>query len=221
VSDLALAHPIHCGTVICLTEAIIMGLAHSAKVLVTGTPKILTGGKPGARAGDEGLAFANPSLQGPDDIEIHADSFKDDQPIPVLHSADGGSVSPSLHWSTAPAGTQSWALVVEDPDAPLPKPFVHWLVYNIAPSIMSLPAALGTDAQLPNPPIKQGKNSALKTGFAGCAPPKGDSPHRYFFQIFALDTSLDIGAGAGRSELLGAMEGHVLARGKLIGTYER
>jgi Raf kinase inhibitor-like YbhB/YbcL family protein len=217
----AMALGANCGSIVVFTEAITMGLAHSAKVLVTGTPTILTGGKPGARAGDEGLAFANPNLQGPEKIEIHADAFKDNQPIPVLHSADGGSVSPALHWSAAPVGTQSWAMIVEDPDAPLPKPFVHWLLYNIPPSTTSLPAAVGTEAQLSNPPMLQGKNSAMKVGYAGCAPPRGDTPHRYFFQIFALEKTLNIGAGVGRSELLGAMEGHVLARGKVIGTYEQ
>ncbi len=198
-----------------------MGIAHSAKVLLTGTPVLLTGGVPGARAGDDRLAGANPRLQGPAKIELHADSFNDGQPIPELHGAEGGNVSPALHWSGSPAGTQSWALIVEDPDAPLPNPFVHWLVYNMPPSVMELPAAVSNEKQLSKPAMMQGKNSSLKLGYTGCAPPKGDTPHRYFFQLFALDAMLNIEPGAGRSELIGAMEGHVLVRGQLVGTFAR
>jgi hypothetical protein len=112
--------------------------------------------------------------------------------------------------------------MVEDPDAPTPKPFVHWLMYNIPPDLRGI----AEDVRRENPAASasgalQGKNSNLKLGWTGMAPPKGDTPHHYHFQLFALDKPLDIGAGTGRSVLIDAMAGHVIGRGEVVGTYQR
>ena len=198
-----------------------MDIGHAAKVLVTGTPTLITGGKPGARAGADRLAIRNSRLAAPDNIHVTSDAFAAGQAIPSEYSADGNKVSPALQWSGVPSAAKSLALIVEDPDAPLPEPFMHWLAWNISPQTSSLPKAVPAENEVTNPPMAQGKNSQLKIGFAGAAPPKRDDPHHYHFQLFALDTVLEVKPGAGRSELLPAMAGHVIARGELVGTFRR
>jgi Raf kinase inhibitor-like YbhB/YbcL family protein len=105
-------------------------------------------------------------------------------------------------------------VVVEDPDAPLPEPFVHWIVYGLPANVSSLDASTMAHAC-------EGKNSTMMTGFTPAAPPPGHGLHRYHFQVFALDAHLVLEAGPGRSKLFDAMRGHVLAWGEVVGTYER
>ena len=135
-------------------------------------------------------------------------------PMAIVRPLSGGGAEPPLRWSGVPQEARSLALVVEDPDAPTPLPFVHWLVYAIPPSAKSIDAARAGGA-------REGRNSMFSTGWVGCAPPKDDLAHRYFFQLFALRGSLDLGPGAGRSALLRAMSGRVLSCATLIGTYRR
>jgi hypothetical protein len=127
-----------------------------------------------------------------------------------------------LAWSGVPAQAGSLALVVEDPDAPTPEPFLHWLVYNLGAQVRSIPENVAkVEVAREIGGATQGKNSSLKIGWTGMAPPKGDVPHRYFFQLFALDQKLALEPGVGRTALFDAMDRHVVARGKLIGTYQR
>lgn len=149
--------------------------------------------------------------------------FESEAAIPLVHAADGDNASPKLEWSDAPEGTQSFVLIMDDPDAAEPKPFVHWIVYDIPADVTALREGLPTEPILPDPEgVKQGTNSLGATGYFGPKPPVGDPAHHYHVQIFALDVaSLELDPGATREAVLAAMEGHVLAAGEIVGTFER
>ena len=115
---------------------------------------------------------------------------------------------------SAPAGTRSLALMMEDPDASSARPYVHWLAWNIDPVEGSLPEGVAPDA----PGLVQGRNNRRSNGYFGPRPP-GSRPHHYHFQLFALDDALTLPAGADREALLAAMNGHVLAKGDLVGLF--
>jgi Raf kinase inhibitor-like YbhB/YbcL family protein len=195
-----------------------MSISHTVKTIVQGAPALLTGGVPGARAGDEYLAFSQPELVGMRTINVKSTEFADLQEIPLRFSKDGQNVSPPLSWSPVSSDVKSLVLLVEDPDAPLPKPFVHWIAFNMEPHISALPEGIRPDEKVM---LHQGKNSTLKPGWTGMAPPKGDTPHHYHFQLFGLDRMLQLEDGCGRSALLAAMANHVVVRGDLIGTFQR
>ncbi|WP_210186496.1 YbhB/YbcL family Raf kinase inhibitor-like protein [Phyllobacterium sp. CL33Tsu] len=150
-------------------------------------------------------------------------SFGSDQPIPLPHVADGDNASPKLTWNGGPDGTKSFVIIVDDPDAEKPKPFVHWLAYDIPATTAELREGLPTDPVLSFPKdMKQGINSSGSSGYTGPKPPFGDPAHHYHFQLFALDlATLDLEPGSKRDAVLKAMAGHVLAEGQIVGTYER
>ena len=150
-------------------------------------------------------------------LVISSTAFADGQSIPRQYSCMGPGISPPLSWSEAPAATQSMALVLDDPDAPAGT-FVHWVIYNIPASSAGLPEALPADEQLADGTL-QGTNSARRTGYSPPCPPSGT--HHYFFKLYAVDTMLTLGAGAGKQELLKAMQGHIVAQGELMGTFTR
>ena len=169
-------------------------------------------------AGDQKLAESDSRLASRRRIAIQSSAFQPGA-LPVESSADGGDVSPALQWSGVPAETRELVLLCEDPDAPMPKAFVHWVVYGIAPSAQSLPRALNTEPATSG--VKQGRNSMRRVGFAGAAPPPGHGVHHYHFQLFALDQPLHLGAMPDRDDVVNAMAGHVIASGDLVGTFER
>jgi Raf kinase inhibitor-like YbhB/YbcL family protein len=141
--------------------------------------------------------------------------------IPVVHTCEGADTSPALEWSGVPAGTRSLALVVDDPDAPDPKAprmtYVHWVLYNIPPTATRLPEGAARGG-LP-PGTREGTNDWKRTGYGGPCPPIGR--HRYFHKLYALDVDLpDLGTPT-KAQLEKAMEGHVLAKAELIGTYQK
>ena len=141
--------------------------------------------------------------------------------IPLKHSAYADGVSPSLSWSRVP-GAKSYALIVEDPDAKPVTPFVHWLAWNIPGDISSLPEGVQDQLRLTEPEgILQGKTSRGSVGFFGPHPPVGEPPHHYYFQILALDTMLGVPPGADRDQVLAAVQGHVIAKGQLSGTFQQ
>jgi Raf kinase inhibitor-like YbhB/YbcL family protein len=146
------------------------------------------------------------------DLELTSGAFQDGEPIPTKYTCDGEDVSPPLAWSSVPEGTQSLALIVHDPDAPSGD-FLHWLAWNIDPG----PGGLGEGVA----PPAEGTSGFGRTGYGGPCPPPGHGTHHYIHHLHALDTTLDLDSGAGRDDLQGAMEGHVLADGRLVGTYER
>jgi Raf kinase inhibitor-like YbhB/YbcL family protein len=151
-------------------------------------------------------------------MQITSTAFAEGQPIPNQYTCAGQDMSPPLAWSGAPAGTKSFALVADDPDAPMGT-WVHWVIFNLPPTA----AALGEDTP-PSPELpdgsKQGINDFGRPGYGGPCPPPG-KPHRYFFKIYALDVALNLKSGATKKELLRAMEGHVLAQGQLMGMYQQ
>ena len=138
--------------------------------------------------------------------------------IPEMYSCDGKDVSPPLTWGSGPEGTEAWALVVDDPDAPS-KTWVHWVLFNLPHSTRFLSEGVAASGDLPGGG-HQGKNDFGKLGYGGPCPPIG-KPHRYFFRLYALDAPLDLPAGATRNQVDRAMEGHILGRGELMGTYAR
>lgn len=142
-------------------------------------------------------------------LSISSPVFDNEGMIPPRYTCDGDNINPPLVVDGIPEGTESLAIIMEDPDAPKGT-FDHWLSWNIPPS-----------AGIPehsNPGIN-GHNSAGKTGYHGPCPPNGS--HRYYFYVFALDTSLDLPADASKQQLKSAMEGHILAESELMGRYER
>jgi Raf kinase inhibitor-like YbhB/YbcL family protein len=141
--------------------------------------------------------------------------------IPKEHSEYHDGVSPEVSWN-AVSGAKSYALIMEDPDATYIKPFVHWVAWNIPAGVTTLPEGLQEQPRLTEPEgVLQGRTSRGSVGYYGPRPPVGDPPHRYHFQVFALDAMLDVPPGASRDDLLRAMSGHVLAAGELVGTYQQ
>ncbi len=148
-------------------------------------------------------------------------SFTHEGEIPRQHTCEGTDVSPSLAWSGAPRDTQSFALVVDDPDAPDPKApkrvWVHWVLYDLPASLGGLAEGVALD-ELPAG-THEGNNDWGVTGYRGPCPPIGR--HRYFHKLYALDTMLPDPGTLTKKELEAAMEGHVLARAELMGTYQK
>ena len=171
--------------------------------------------QPGGAAGGRGghaLAVDRAETQAAARIAVSSPSFAVGGTIPLVHSAYGDGISPELRWSDLPAGTRSLALMVEDPDATSARPFVHWLAWNIDPAIGALPRG-----GVPSGAV-QGRNSRGNARYFGPRP-HGSRPHRYHFQLFALDAPLRLAAGADREQLFTAMRGHVLASGDLVGLF--
>jgi Raf kinase inhibitor-like YbhB/YbcL family protein len=146
------------------------------------------------------------------ELELTSESFDHGEPIPERHTCSGNGSSPPLGWDFVPEGTRTLALIIHDPDAPSGD-FVHWLAWNIDP------AGGGMDEDVPAP--VEGTNGFGRPGYGGPCPPPGHGAHRYYFQLYALDTELDLEAGAAREQLEEALEGHVLAEADLMGTFER
>lgn len=170
----------------------------------------------------EALAMDTVQSVGQEPLNVSSAAFANGGPIPEIFSAYGEDISPPLQWEPGPDGTESYALIMEDPDAPVNPPFVHWIIYNIPGPVHKLPEGIPTAPQLPLPAgALQGQNDRGSIGYFGPMPPPDDPAHSYHFQVFALDTVLDIPAGATRDELLEAMEGHILSVGSVAGEFAR
>lgn len=151
------------------------------------------------------------------DIKITRTAFEDGGMIPRKYTCDGEDVSPPLAWTGVPEGAKTIALISDDPDAPMGT-WVHWVLFNLPATEKALPEAVPPDKELKNG-ARQGRNDFRRIGYGGPCPPGGT--HRYFFKLYALDTVLNLPAGATKAELLKAMEGHILAQGQLMGKYRR
>jgi Raf kinase inhibitor-like YbhB/YbcL family protein len=164
------------------------------------------------------------SAQTPAAITVTSATLKANETIPADHTADGKNVSPALMWSGAPATTKQFALIMDDPDVPMPGGFVHWVVYKISAAAKGLPAELPMDATLTTPSelagTIQGLSGFRRAGYRGPAPPAG-KPHHYTFTVYALDTELALAEGANKADLVKAMEGHIIGQGSLVAIYER
>jgi Raf kinase inhibitor-like YbhB/YbcL family protein len=151
-------------------------------------------------------------------LQLSSAAFSGGQKIPVKFTCDGSDASPELSWRDIPAGTKSFALIMDDPDAPAGT-WVHWVLYNIPAESKELPEAVPKQEQLPDGAL-QGHNSFRKIGYGGPCPPPG-KPHRYYFRLYALDSKLDLKAGATKADVERAMKAHVLGEAELIGRFGR
>ncbi len=176
-------------------------------------------------SGSAPLPSAPPGLPA---LKLTSPAFTEGGTIPKAYTCDGADKSPPLQWSGIPEAARSLVLICDDPDAPAGT-WSHWVVFNLPPDVTSLEEGIAaelTAAPEPPPAVKQalratmqGKNDFGKIGYGGPCPPSGT--HRYVFRLYAVDRSLDVPAGATRAEVLRAIEGHVVAEGKLTGKYAR
>ncbi len=152
-------------------------------------------------------------------LTLTSDAFANGQSIPAKYSCIGKNISPDLTWEEPPAGTQSFALIVDDPDAPMGT-WVHWVLYNISADKRNLPEDLPITGKNVDPnAIYVGKNSSGNIRYDGPCPPSGT--HRYYFKLYALDTLLSLLPGATKEQVLKEMKGHILAQGELMGTFSK
>jgi hypothetical protein len=151
-------------------------------------------------------------------FELRSAAFAAGATIPKQHTCDGADRSPPLDWSDPPAGTQAFALLCDDPDAPVGD-WVHWVVIDLPAGARSLPEGVATGGAGPGGSV-QGLNDFRRLGYGGPCPPRGPA-HRYYFKLYALDQKLALKPGATKAQLLAAIQGRVLAHAELIGRYAR
>jgi len=144
------------------------------------------------------------------ELKIKSPAFEENKPIPKKYSCDGNDINPPLTIEGTSKDAKTLALIVDDPDAPSGT-FDHWIVWNIPSSI----SKIGENTV----PGKEGLNGARQAGYMGPCPPGGT--HRYFFKVYALDTELTLGIGSKKKDLEKAMQGHIIAKGELVGLYSR
>ncbi|MGU3537443.1 YbhB/YbcL family Raf kinase inhibitor-like protein [Methylobacterium sp. A54F] len=181
-------------------------------------PRAVGAALSGLKAGLEKTACHAAFADVPDTIRVTSETVADGGAIPPRCTADGAGVSPAIAWAGLPAGTEGVVLLAEDADSPTPQPLVHLIAWNLPGRDGGLAEGALTGAPDAH---DLGRNSFLKTGWLPPDPPTGHGPHRYVFQVYALDRALGLTEQPGRKALVSAMTGHVLARGDLIGTYRR
>ncbi len=164
-------------------------------------------------------AAATPTATPLPSIQLVSTAFGSEEMIPEQYTCDGKDISPPLAWDDPPEGTESFVLILDNPDARsvVGKATVHWLLFNLPAQIRNLPEAIPSDAKLAGGGLN-GSNSEGWLGYVGPCPP---FTQRYFFRIYALDAYLDLEPGVDKEQLMLAMEGHVLAQGELMGRYRR
>jgi Raf kinase inhibitor-like YbhB/YbcL family protein len=162
--------------------------------------------------------------QAPAALTVTSPTLKAGETIPAEYTADGRNISPPLQWSGAPSSTKEFAVICDDPDVPMPQPFVHWVIYKIAGTAKGLPENIPIDpaAQMPADVAGavQGTSGFRRPIYRGPAPPPG-KPHHYHFKVYAIDAVLDLKPGLTKAELLEAIKGHVVGEGELVAIYER
>lgn len=173
-------------------------------------PNLRAGGGPDGATAGQGA----PSTS----FELHTASFRPGGDIPKKFTCEGLDASPPLTWTEPPAGTQSFVLIADDPDAPAGT-WVHWVVYDLPTGARQLPEGVRKVEELAGGG-RQGSNDFGKIGYGGPCPPPG-KPHRYFFKLYALDKKLSLKAGAAKQDAEQAMKGHILAQSELVGRYHR
>jgi len=151
------------------------------------------------------------------EIKITSSAFEEGGMIPRKYTCDGANISPPLAWDSVPEETKTLALIGDDPDAPMGT-WVHWVVYALPPDLRELPEDIPPTETLENG-AQQGTNDFRKIGYGGPCPPGGT--HRYYFKLYALDITLDRDPGMTKADLLKAMNGHILAEGRVMGKYKR
>jgi Raf kinase inhibitor-like YbhB/YbcL family protein len=151
-------------------------------------------------------------------LHLKTPAFKPGDSIPAQFTCDGSDTSPALSWTAPPEGTQSFALVMEDPDAP-GRTFVHWVLYDLPATERELAEGVARQGKLPSG-ARQGRNDFGRTGYGGPCPPPGPA-HRYYFKLYALDARIGLRVGATRAQLDHSMRGHILDHAELMGRYAR
>jgi len=176
----------------------------------------------GGCAKDSQLASRAKGADGLIGLRLSSPAFENGKKIPKQFTADGADVSPPLEWGRGPAQTRGYVLIVEDPDAPGKRPFVQWIVYGIPAEQTSLREGLSSPngGAMGAGELKEGKNGKGLTGYVGPEPSPG-KPHRYVFQMFAVDKPINLPAGADRAGVLEELNAHVLMQGELTGEYQR
>jgi Raf kinase inhibitor-like YbhB/YbcL family protein len=162
--------------------------------------------------------------QTPPTMTVASPTIKAGERIPAEHTADGRNISPALTWTNVPAGTREFAIILDDPDVPMPQPFVHWVIYKIPGTAKGVPENIPIDTSTPMPSeiagAVQGLSGFKRPIYRGPAPPPG-KPHRYHFTVYALDAALDLKPGLNKQQLLEAIKGHIIGQGQLVAVYER
>jgi Raf kinase inhibitor-like YbhB/YbcL family protein len=151
-------------------------------------------------------------------LEVKSPDFASGGDIPKQFTCSGADISPALEWSEPPAGTKSFALIADDPDAPVGT-WVHWVIYDIPANLRKLPQNFPKTEQ-PGDGSRQGRNDFEKIGYSGPCPPPG-KPHRYFFKLSALDSKLNLPPGVTKKDVERAMKGYILAQGEYMGRFAR
>jgi Raf kinase inhibitor-like YbhB/YbcL family protein len=151
-------------------------------------------------------------------MQMTSSAFANGEAIQNKFTCDGPDASPQLSWKDAPAATQSFALIMDDPDAPVGT-WVHWVLFNLPASVKELPEGVEKREQIANGGL-QGRNDFRKIGYGGPCPPPGKA-HRYYFKLYALDAKLDLKAGATKADVERAMKGHIVGQAELMGRYGR
>jgi Raf kinase inhibitor-like YbhB/YbcL family protein len=159
-------------------------------------------------------------------LTLTTSAFPDGAEVPAkytMNASDGNGASPKLEWSHVPNGTVTFALILHDPDVALqhnPDDVLHWMIFNIPGSAQGLPEGMPATAQMPDGAI-QAKNLRGNVGYMGPGAPPAGPVHHYTFELFALDTKLDLGPDATRADVLNAMKGHILGKGVIVGRFHR
>jgi Raf kinase inhibitor-like YbhB/YbcL family protein len=157
-----------------------------------------------------------------DGMRLTSDAFRGNDSIPQRFTADGADRSPPLKWSGLPEGVRELALICDDPAAPTPEPWVHWVLYKLPADCEGLPEGCGNGEQVAGiPAARHGENSWGRLGYGGPAPPHGHGVHDYHFRLYALSQPIDLPAGANKEAVLEAIGSHVLAQAELVGVYSR
>ncbi len=160
-----------------------------------------------------------------DTISVTSSAFDHHANVPLKYTAYGDNVAPQVAWSDLPPGTVELVLIMDDPVAPTPEPFVHWVAYNIPADAGELPEGLSKEARVSDVPALEGmingRNGFRQTGYFGPRPPADGKLHAYHFRIYALGSDLDLEEGLGKQEVLDAIEGHILGTGMLMGHYQQ
>lgn len=151
-------------------------------------------------------------------MKLESSAIRPGQPIPAIHTCDGEDISPDLAWREIPEDTRSFALIMDDPDAPRGI-WVHWVLFNLPADAVELAPGVPKVPELPSG-ARQGLNDSGDIGYSGPCPPPGP-PHRYYFHLYALDSTLNLPPGIARSDLDDAMSGHILTEATLMGIYQR
>lgn len=166
-----------------------------------------------------------PTSNGTDAMKIHSPAFPNGGRIPAKYTGDGDDISPPLGWEGVPEGTKELTLICDDPDAPTPESWVHWVIYKIPADRQELPDEIPTEPRLPFlGGALQGRNSwqsGPTIGYRGPAPPHGHGVHHYHFKLYSLGAELDLEPSMEKRDLLKAIAGHTTAEAELVGTYER